>query len=260
MTTTATDVSMNPGKVNGRDTDYVLDLVSDKLDPVLGQHVHQHLIGLGLDSPREDAIKAAGRVYQPKVAYEALKQGIYTAYKNLGLDVDCDPSLMDTPKRFAAMFVGELTKGLNYDFFPKCTATPNGVHDAGVLVGAYDQMVRVEKIQTVSLCEHHLQTIDGFTHVAYIPASKVLGLSKFARVTDFFAARPQIQERMTEQIYASLCFILGTEDVAVVQKAKHFCMHARGARQHQSITTTDRMGGRFLTNASLRQEFFHGID
>ncbi|MEB3067294.1 GTP cyclohydrolase I, partial [Parvimonas micra] len=192
--------------------------------------------------------------------------------------------------------VGELTKGLNYDFFPKMTATPNGhevldedaftdyVTDrqgawgneksqAEILamestverkieltstVGAYDQMVLVDAIQTVSLCEHHLQTIDGFTHIAYIPGKKVLGLSKFARVVEFFAARPQIQEKFTEQVFAALSFVLETDDIAVVCKAKHFCMHARGAKQHNSLTTTNKMGGLFMTNDALRKEFFDG--
>lgn len=255
------------------DTTFVAGLIDDKCDPVLGARVRKHLLGLGLENtyePHPEHDLALPPVYKPKQAFDALVQGIYGAYKNLNLDVDGDPSIQDTPRRFAKMFVGELTKGLNYDFFPKCTATPNG---AATLVevpstqskiipgevvkikGAYDQMVLVKDITTVSLCEHHLQTIDGFTHIAYIPKTKVLGLSKFARVTEFFAARPQIQERMTEQIQAALCYILETEDVAVVQDSVHFCMRARGAKQPCSRTVTDKMGGRFLTNEALRKEF-----
>lgn len=254
-------------------TAFVASLVDDKCDPELGARVRKHLLGLGLENtyePAPDTDLALPPTYNPKLAFDALEKGIYGAYKNLNLDVDGDPSIRDTPRRFAKMFVGELTKGLNYDFFPKCTATPNGMAlpsevpasqrsvggpAAMKRVGNYDQMVLVKDITTVSLCEHHLQTIDGMTHIAYIPNKQVLGLSKFARVTEFFAARPQIQERMTEQIQAALCYILETEDVAVVQDSVHFCMRARGAKQPCSRTVTDKMGGRFLTNEALRKEF-----
>jgi GTP cyclohydrolase I len=275
-----------------RNTEFVRSLTDDKCDSVLGHRVKAHLQELGLEPNIPET--GASPVYSPIMAVEALKQGIQNAFINLGLDVMNDPSIQDTPNRYAKMFVGELTKGLNYSFFPKCTATPNGIttvdeaayndyiqerihaweggktreeiesfegtqilrQQLTSTMGKYDQMVLVAGIQTMSLCEHHLQTIDGVTHIAYIPGRKVLGLSKFARVTDFFARRPQIQERMTEQIFAALCLILETEDVAVVQKATHYCMRARGAMQSSSITTTDRMGGRFMTNGALRKEFF----
>lgn len=248
-------------------TEYVASLTADKCDPNLGAKVKEHLVSLGLETAIDDS-KTLGPIYSPKAAHEALRQGIYQGFKLLGLDVDNDASIQDTPNRFAKMFVGELTKGLNYDFFPKMTVVPNGVretlYDTGKIhayteKGAYDQMVLVANIQTVSLCEHHLQTIDGFTHVAYIPGKNVLGLSKFARVVEFFAARPQIQERFTEQVFAALSFVLETEDIGVVCKAKHFCMHARGAKQHNAITTTDKMSGRFLSNSTLRKEFLDAI-
>jgi GTP cyclohydrolase IA len=252
-------------------TNFVKSLVDNKIDPHLGFKVYNHLKSKGLETWNEST-------YQPAVAFKHLEEAIYTAYKSLGLDVDNDDSIKDTPKRFAKMFVGELTKGLNYNFFPKCTATSNGnvlaeegpetrsivsSDDDGFTVkgveGNYDQAVIVKRIRTTSLCEHHLQTIDGFTHIAYIPNTKVLGLSKFARVTEFFAARPQIQERMTEQIYEALSFILETADVAVVQDAVHFCMRARGCKQPESWTQTNKMGGRFLTNPELRREFLDAI-
>ena len=260
-----------------RHTDFVKGLVDDKNDPALGYKVRAHLTSLGLEPALVDAndMRAHPPVYHPKVAYDALKEGIYNAYQHLGLDVARDPSLKDTPKRFAAMFVGELTKGLNYDFFPKCTATPNGVEvkvdipttsssvggsDSGLRVtqvGAYDQMVLVNKIRITSLCEHHLQTIDGFAHIAYVPNEKVIGLSKLARVAEFFAARPQIQERMTDQIYHALSYILGTQNVAVSINATHFCMRARGVKQPESGTTTNKMGGLFMTELGLREEFLN---
>lgn len=262
---------------------YVTSLTEDKCDPILGAQVREHLEELGLE--------AANSPISPSEAVEALKVGVQRAFYALGLDPE-DPSTKDTPKRFACMMVGELTRGLNYDFFPKCTVTPNGaakkilidtetkegrelrviheakgtfeygaafMHGGTDYIGAYNQMVLVRDIQTMSLCEHHLQTIDGVTHIAYIPKTKVLGLSKFARVTDFFARRPQIQERMTEQIHAALCFILDTDDVAVVQDATHFCMRARGAMQANARTQTDKVSGRFMTQPPLRGEFFDAI-
>lgn len=249
-------------------TEFVRSLTEDKCDPALGAKVRAHLVTLGLEPTLQDN-------YRPEQAYSYLEYGVNNAYFALGIDPN-DPSTVDTPRRFAQMFVGELTKGLNYDFFPKCTATPNGsveVHQAPstqskitklpgeriVTLGAFDEVVQVKNIRITSLCEHHLQTIDGFAHIAYLPRTKVLGLSKFARVAEFFAARPQVQERMTEQIHAALCFILGTPDVAVVVDAVHFCMRARGVRQPESWTQTNKMGGVFLTKPEARKEFLDAI-
>lgn len=270
-------------------TEFVKGLVEDKCDPILGAKVREHLRKLGLETVNME-------FYQPSAAFTALDNGIYGAYKFLGLDVENDPSIQDTPKRFAKMFVGELTKGLNYDFFPKCTSTPNGreVFDSegfektmqervaawvGTLteeevrerndayyrakftsvVGATNEAVMVKHIRTTSLCEHHLQTIDGFTHIAYIPKTKIVGLSKLARVAEFFAARPQIQERMTEQIYHALSYVLKTEDIAVVVDAVHFCMRARGVKQPETWTQTNKMGGLFMEKEGLRKEFLDAI-
>jgi GTP cyclohydrolase I len=241
-------------------TGFVNSLSNSKTDKILGLRVREHLIKLGLEP-------AQNGNYNPELAHREIAVGIYNMYSHLGLDVQNDPSIKDTPRRVADMMIGELTKGLNYAFFPKCTATPNGVDnvEAGsgpgvkVRVGGYNQMVLVQRIRTISLCEHHLQTIDGFTHIAYVPGPKVLGLSKFARVVEFFASRPQIQERMTDQIYHSLAFILETPDIGVIQDAVHNCMRARGVRQPESRTVTDKMGGKFMDNPALRKEFADAI-
>lgn len=236
--------------------------MEDKTDFRLGAEVHAHLKSLGLETIDPDQ-------YSPEEAFAALVKGINRAYYYLGLDVENDPSIKDTPKRFAKMFVGELTKGLNYDFFPKCTAIPNGVSPeqydivGGQIenrgLGAVNEMVVIDKILAITLCEHHLQTISGYVHIGYVPGPKLLGLSKFARVVEFFAARPQVQERMTEQVFAALSLILETNDVAVVMKASHNCMRARGVKQPASETTTSKLGGRFMSNGSLREEFLHAI-
>lgn len=259
---------------NEADTTFVEGLTDNKFDPELGARVQEHLKNLGLET--WDASR-----YDPETAHSCLMEGIESAFAALGLNPD-DPSTKDTPRRYACMVVGELTKCLNYDFFPKCTVQPNGevrsyppveyargmdkelieitkLGNHTYRLGSYDQMVRVKDIQIMSLCEHHLQTIDGVCHIAYIPKTKVLGLSKLARVADFFARRPQIQERMTEQIFHALSYILETDDVAVVVDATHYCMRARGAMQGHTTTQTDHMGGRFLTQEALRQEFLHGL-
>lgn len=213
----------------------------------LGAKVKAHLIKLGLEP---DA------AFSPRWgdAYRALEQGVRSFLTHLNQLPD--PSRDDTPTRVADMYVEDLCWGLDYSRFPKCTATPNGAQDKG----AYDEMVTVERIVTTSLCEHHFMPIYGYTHIAYIPGAQVLGLSKFARVTEFFARRPQIQERMTAQIYEALAFILETPDVAVVQKCAHYCMRHRGAMQPDAETTTSKLGGRFLSNPSLRQEFFMAVN
>jgi GTP cyclohydrolase I len=240
-------------------TSFVASLTEDKSDPKLGHEVEDHLIKLGLVHPTKREVTHAH--YNPKQAVHALEVGIHGALGHLGIDMDSNPSMKDTPRRYAHMLVGELTKGLNFDFFPKCTDFPNGepVTDyEGTKppnVGGVDEMILLRNIQTISLCEHHLQTIYGVTHIAYLPADKQIGISKLARVTDFFARRPQVQERMTEQIYAALAYVLGTEDVAVVQECAHYCMRARGALQHSSVMQTNKMGGKFKTNPALRQEF-----
>ena len=222
--------------------DALRKMTDNKFDPNLGSRIQAHLRATNLETPSID------KNYHPLTAEHHLELGVKEAMKHLGLNMD-DPSLKDTPARFACMVVGELTKGLCYDLFPKCTTFPAETGD----------MVLVRNIQVMSLCEHHLQTIDGVAHIAYIPDGNLLGLSKFARVVEFFSRRPQVQERLTAQIYEALCFILKTDNVAVVINATHFCMKARGAMQTNSTTQTDKMGGVFFDNHALRMEVLDAI-
>lgn len=263
-----------------------------KTDPILGAQVRDHLRSLGLETLMTDHHPRIG------AAQDALAEGVHRFLGHMNLDVVTDPSIVDTPRRIAEMFSIELCAGLNYDNFPKCTTTPNGTttypgfeeyvdkrvaawastespktrvevlsmegnqvtkQNMAVTVGRVDEMVLVRNIRTTSLCEHHFQTISGVTHIAYIPNNTLLGLSKFARVVDFFARRPQVQERMTEQLFAALSFILGTADIAVKQECVHNCMRARGAMDPSSDTSTSKMGGRFMSNPSLRNEFLQGL-
>lgn len=164
----------------------------------------------------------------------------------LGLDLT-DDSLHDTPKRVAKMYVQELFRGLKEESFPKITVIANKMN--------YDQMVLVKDINVISLCEHHFVTIHGTATIAYIPSCGVIGLSKINRIADYFARRPQVQERLTKQIADCLSFILKTEDVAVYIQAKHYCVISRGVEDLNSETITSDLRGAFKTHPETRAEF-----
>lgn len=204
----------------------------------LGEKIHEHLLSLGIETPMH--ADSGGRRSEEYIASQ-----VNSILFGLGMDMT-DDSLRDTPNRVAKMYCHEIFEGLNYDNFPKCTAVENKM--------AYDEVVLVRNNVVRSTCEHHLQPIYGRASIAYIPRQKVLGLSKFARVVDFFASRPQIQERLTEQVFAALAYILETEDIAVVIEADHFCMKMRGVEEYCSDTVTSKMGGRFRTNEAARRE------
>jgi GTP cyclohydrolase I len=165
----------------------------------------------------------------------------------LGLDLS-DDSLIETPKRVAKMYVNEIFWGLDYDAFPKCTTVDNKMH--------YNEMVVERNVNVQSNCEHHFVVIDGLATVAYVPKDKVLGLSKINRIVEYFSKRPQIQERLTEQIFHTLQFILGTEDVAVMIDAQHYCVKSRGVEDTGSSTVTSRLGGGFKNDPAVRNEFY----
>lgn len=211
-----------------------------KTDPEVGKKVQDRLIELGIETPMS-------RVSYSK---EDQKEIIQTRFKDimnaLGLDLQND-SLIGTPRRIADMFVDEIFAGLDYNNFPKCTTVQNEFK--------YDEMVMVDKITSLSNCEHHFVTIDGVARVAYIPKDKVLGLSKINRIVDFFSRRPQVQERLIEQIFHALCFILETDDVAVRIEATHYCVKSRGVKDSQSKTLTTKLGGSFKERPEVRSEF-----
>lgn len=168
----------------------------------------------------------------------------------LGLDL-ADDSLIDTPRRVAKMYVDEIFGGLDYRNFPKLTVVANKM--------ACDEMIRVDGVSVSSTCEHHFVTIDGTATVAYIPKNKVIGLSKINRIVAFFAQRPQIQERFTEQVLLALQTLLDTDDVAVSISAVHFCVRSRGVMDSNSRTTTTALGGAFKLSPETRKEFLAGV-
>jgi GTP cyclohydrolase I len=202
--------------------------------------VRDALHARGLETPLVAAGHDAG---EKRARIEASFTEILTT---LGLDL-ADDSLMDTPRRIAKMYVDEIFGGLDYRNFPKLTVVENKM--------AYHEMIRVDGVSVSSTCEHHFVTIDGTATVAYIPKAKVIGLSKINRIVAFFAQRPQIQERLTEQILLALQTLLETDDVAVSITAVHFCVRARGVMDSNSKTTTTALGGSFKTSAETRREF-----
>jgi len=163
----------------------------------------------------------------------------------LGLDLN-DDSLNGTPHRVAKMFVKEIFSGLNPDNKPKISVFENKFK--------YGEMLVEKNISLNSTCEHHFLPIIGKAHVAYVSSGQVIGLSKINRVVDYFARRPQVQERLTVQIANELKRILKTEDVAVVIDAKHLCVSSRGIQDEGSSTITAEYGGVFKDQ--LRKEEF----
>ncbi|MCO6544693.1 MAG: GTP cyclohydrolase I FolE [Gilliamella sp.] len=171
--------------------------------------------------------------------------------KLMELDLS-DDSLAQTPHRVSKMYVDEIFSGLYYENFPKITLIENKMQ--------VDEMITVRDITLTSVCEHHFVTIDGKATVSYIPKDKVIGLSKINRIVTFFSQRPQVQERLTQQILVALQTLLGTVNVAVSIDATHYCVKARGIKDSNSITTTTALGGGFKTNPSTRQEFLRALN
>jgi len=160
-----------------------------------------------------------------------------------------DDSLAETPHRIAKMYVNEIFSGLDYAQFPKITMIDNKMQ--------VDEMVKVSDITLTSTCEHHFVTIDGKATVAYIPRTKVIGLSKINRIVQFFSRRPQVQERLTQQVLVALQTLLDSKDVAVTITATHYCVKARGVMDATSATTTTSLGGIFKSRPETRAEFLH---
>lgn len=167
----------------------------------------------------------------------------------LGLSLS-DPGQMDTPNRVAKMYVRELCSGLDEKNAPCLTVFPNQ--------GQFDQIVLVDNVSLVSLCQHHFLPFVGVCHIAYLPSAtgNILGLSKFNRLVQHLSSKPHVQEALTQEIFNDLKKVLDTEDVAVIIKAKHLCCAVRGVRDAGSQTTTSCLGGKFRSEMSVKDEFF----
>jgi GTP cyclohydrolase I len=194
----------------------------------------------GLETPmKKDAFKVSDQEKKKKIA--VLFEEIMDV---LGLDLT-DDSLKGTPERVAKMYIDEIFSGLNSKNKPKVALFENKYR--------YNQMLVEKDITFYSNCEHHFVPIIGKAHVAYISSGKVIGLSKLNRIVQYYAKRPQVQERLTNQIAEELKGILGTEDVAVIIDAKHLCVSSRGIKDDTSATVTAFYGGAFNTSAKIAE-------
>lgn len=162
----------------------------------------------------------------------------------LGLDLN-DDSLKGTPDRVAKMYIEEIFSGLDPKNKPKVALFDNKYQ--------YNQMLVEKDITFYSNCEHHFVPIIGKAHVAYISSGKVIGLSKLNRIVQYYAKRPQVQERLTNQIANELKEVLGTEDIAVIIDAKHLCVSSRGVKDDTSATVTTYYGGAFNTPQKINE-------
>ena len=206
------------------------------------QMVRKALIEKGLETPM------SGLKLSRDEKYSRIKDAMTQVATALGLDLN-DDSLEETPHRIAKMYVDEIFAGLNYEEFPKISLIQNKMNT--------EEMVKVKAIEVISTCEHHFVTIDGLANVAYLPRKKIIGLSKINRIVSFFARRPQVQERLTQQVLVAIQTLLETENVAVFMDATHYCVKARGIMDASSRTETSALGGLFKSDRNLRDNFLY---
>lgn len=216
------------------------DIMINKIDERGDDHV-----GSSAKTPlRADAFDISD---EEKV--KRIQESVKDILQTLGMDLE-DDSLKGTPKRVAKAFVNELFSGLNPNNKPKLSTFDNNYK--------YGEMLVEKNITVYSTCEHHLLPIVGRAHVAYISSGRVIGLSKMNRIVDYYAKRPQVQERLTMQVVQALQESLGTLDVACVIDAKHLCVNSRGVRDIESSTVTSEFGGKFK-DKEVRREFLDYI-
>ncbi len=211
-----------------------------KLNGFTDEEIGNDHIYTGLETPmRADAFETSDQIKKEKIAV------LFKEIMNvMGLDLT-DDSLKGTPNRVAKMYIDEIFSGLNPENKPKVALFDNKYQ--------YNQMLVEKNITFYSNCEHHFVPIIGKAHVAYISSGKVIGLSKLNRIVQYYAKRPQVQERLTNQIASELKTILNTEDVAVIIDAKHLCVSSRGIKDDTSSTITSFYGGAFNTPEKISE-------
>lgn len=210
------------------------------LNGINHQDIGDNHLFTGLETPmKPDAFKLSDEEKKEKIAI--LFEEIMDV---MGLDLT-DDSLKGTPKRVAKMYIDEIFSGLNPRNMPKIALFDNKYQ--------YNQMLVEKNITFYSNCEHHFVPIIGKAHVAYISSGKVIGLSKLNRIVQYYAKRPQVQERLTNQIAEALKATLQTDDVAVIIDAKHLCVSSRGIKDETSATVTTFYGGKFNTPEKIAE-------
>ena len=220
--------------------------MSNKIDEALIEAIGDAHESFSATTPlRADAFDKSD---EEKIAI--ITEHVKSILETLGMDLE-DDSLKGTPKRVAKLYVNEAFGGLNPKREPSMSTFENSYR--------YDEMLVEKNIVLYSTCEHHLLPIVGRAHVAYISKGKVVGLSKMNRIVDYYAKRPQVQERLTRQVVQALQEVLGTKDVACVIDAKHLCVNSRGIRDIESSTVTAEFGGVFQ-EAAKKKEFLDYIN
>jgi len=221
----------DPGNGNGKNLN---------MDDIIDDHVLT-----SIETPlRSDAFKI-----DDELKIELIEKNFKEIMHILGLDLS-DESLKDTPKRVAKMYVKEIFRGLNPDNKPQPTLFENNFK--------FSEMLVERDITIYSYCEHHFVPITGKAHIAYFPKNHVIGLSKLNRIAQYYAKRPQVQERLTMQIANDLKDTLQTDDVAVIIDADHMCVASRGVNDVNSSTVTSSYSGKFI-NDEIRKEFLSHI-
>jgi GTP cyclohydrolase I len=210
-----------------------------KLNQIIDEMGDNHISGSAQNPLREDAFSKSD-----KEKIEIIKKDFENILHTLGMDLT-DDSLKGTPLRVAKMFVKEIFGGLHPDRKPKLSTFDNSYK--------YGEMLVEKNITVYSTCEHHLLPIVGRAHVAYISKGRVIGLSKMNRIVEYYAKRPQVQERLNMQIVQALQEALGTDDVACIIDAKHLCVNSRGVGDIASSTVTSEFGGKFKEEAVKRE-------
>ncbi|MDC0178013.1 GTP cyclohydrolase I FolE [Polaribacter sp.] len=214
--------------------------LSSKMNEERIEEIGEDHIGTSAKTP----LRADAFAISDKEKIERIQESVKDILITLGMDLE-DDSLQGTPKRVAKSFVNELFMGLNPKNMPKASTFENNYN--------YGEMLVEKNIVVYSTCEHHLLPIIGRAHVAYISDGKVIGLSKMNRIVEYFAKRPQVQERLTMQVVQAMQEALGTEDVACVIDAKHLCVNSRGIKDIESSTVTAEFGGEFKDKDRKRE-------
>lgn len=213
-------------------------VINDYLNHLTIDEIGDDHLYTGLETPlREDAFEMSDDEKKHQIAYHFQK-----IMEVMGLDLT-DDSLKGTPNRVAKMYIDEIFSGLHPANKPKIALFDNKYQ--------YNQMLVEKDISFYSNCEHHFVPIIGKAHVAYISSGKVIGLSKLNRIVQYYAKRPQVQERLTNQIGEDLKQILNTEDVAVIIEAKHLCVSSRGVKDDTSSTVTVFYSGAFTKESKV---------
>lgn len=209
------------------------------------EEIGENHVGTSAETPlRDDAF-----VISDDDKMQSIEEDVAHILHTMGMDLT-DDSIKGTPRRVAKMFVKEIFGGLNPKNKPKASTFDNNYK--------YGEMLVEKNITVYSTCEHHLLPIVGKAHVAYISNGNVIGLSKMNRIVEYFAKRPQVQERLTMQVVQELQKALGTDDVACIIDAKHLCVNSRGIRDVASSTVTSEFGGKFKKE-SVKREFLDYI-